>query len=40
MLEHALIFESSLLRISDVYCRADKGGCGDIEYETSPSRRL
>lgn len=36
MLEHALIFESSLVRISDVHCRADKGGCGDVEYETSP----
>src|ERR1700677_369277 len=36
MLEHVLIFESSLVRISDVYCRSGKGGCGEIERETSP----
>jgi AraC family transcriptional regulator len=36
MLEHAVIFESSLVRITDVHCRSDKGGCGEIERETSP----
>ncbi len=36
MLEHALVFESSLVRISDVHCRSRKGGCGEVERETSP----
>ena len=36
MLEHALIFESSLVRISDVRCRSERGGCGEVERETSP----
>jgi len=36
MLEHTLIFESSLVRISDVHCRSTKGGCGELERETSP----
>jgi AraC family transcriptional regulator len=36
MLEHLPIFESSLVRISDVRCRSGRGGCGEIERETSP----
>ncbi len=36
MLEHAVIFESSLVRIADVHCRSEKGGRGEIEHETSP----
>ncbi|HTV91546.1 MAG TPA: AraC family transcriptional regulator [Verrucomicrobiae bacterium] len=36
MLEHARIFESSLVRISDVHCRSGKAGCGETERETSP----
>jgi len=36
VLEHNLVFESSLVRISDVHCRSRKGGCGEVERETSP----
>ena len=36
MLEHTLVFKSSLVRISDVHCRSGKGGCGEVERETSP----
>lgn len=35
MLEHRVIFASDLVRISDVRCHAPRGGCDELETETS-----
>jgi AraC family transcriptional regulator len=36
MLEHATLFSSPVVRISDVGCRSSKGGCGELEAEVTP----
>jgi AraC family transcriptional regulator len=35
VLEHRVIFASDAVRISEVHCHAERGGCGDVEQETS-----
>jgi AraC family transcriptional regulator len=36
VLEHRVIFASDAVRISEVRCRTERGGCGDVEQETGP----
>ncbi|HTX56236.1 MAG TPA: AraC family transcriptional regulator [Candidatus Acidoferrales bacterium] len=36
MLEHRVVFASDVVRITEVDCRAQRGGCGELETETSP----
>ncbi len=36
MLKHQVIFASDAVQISEVRCHAEKGGCADLEQETSP----
>jgi AraC family transcriptional regulator len=35
LLEHTVIFASDVVRISEVRCRAGRGGCGEVEREAA-----